>query len=125
MIQQAPGPRVHERWAHLRFSVIGQLLAAPPPKGELRAEIEALAGRQWRHPITGDPARFGFSTIERWYYRALKERSDPVGVAEIFAEIVPAVLAATPLVETVRLQEPRFERLARDPIGVFQRDSGP
>src|SRR5208337_3791396 len=80
LIQQARGPRVHERWAHLRFSVIGQLLAAPPPKGELRAEIEALAGRQWRHPTTGDPARFGFSTIERWYYRALKERSDPVGV---------------------------------------------
>jgi hypothetical protein len=23
--------------------------------------------------------RFGFSTIERWYYRALKERTDPVG----------------------------------------------
>ena len=80
MAQQARGPRVHERWAHLRFSVIGQLLAAPPPKGELRAQIEALAGRQWRHPITGEPARFGFSTIERWFYRALKERSDPVGV---------------------------------------------
>ena len=80
MTQQARGPRVHERWAHLRFSVIGQLLAAPPPKGELRAQIEALAGRQWRHPITGEPARFGFSTIERWFYRALKERSDPVGV---------------------------------------------
>lgn len=80
MTQQARGPRVHERWAHLRFSVIGQLLAAPPPKGDLRAEIEALAGRQWRHPITGDPVRFSFSTIERWYYRALKERSDPVGV---------------------------------------------
>jgi hypothetical protein len=78
--RQARGPRVHERWAHLRFSVIGQILAAPPPKGELRAEIEALAERQWRHPITGDPVRFGFSTIERWYYRALKERSDPVGV---------------------------------------------
>src|SRR5271165_7279183 len=80
MAQQARGPRVHERWAHLRFSVIGQLLAAPPPKGELRAQIEALAGRQWRHPVTGEPARFGFSTIERWFYRALKERSDPVGV---------------------------------------------
>ena len=80
MTQQARGPRVHERWAHLRFSVIGQLLAAPPPKGELRAQIEALAGRQWRHPITGEPVRFGFSTIERWFYRALKERSDPVGV---------------------------------------------
>ena len=76
---QSRGPRVHERWAHLRFSVIGQLLAAPPPKGELRAEIEALAARQWRHPTTGEPVRFGFSTIERWYYRASKERTDPVG----------------------------------------------
>ena len=27
------GRRVHERWAHLRFSVVGQLLAAPPDKG--------------------------------------------------------------------------------------------
>jgi hypothetical protein len=48
--QQARGPRDRERWAHLRFSVIGQLLAAPPPNGELRAEIEALAARQWHHP---------------------------------------------------------------------------
>ena len=80
MTRQARGPRVHERWAHLRFAVIGQLLAAPPPKGELRAAIEALAAHQWRHPTTGDPVRFSFSTIERWLYRALKERSDPVGV---------------------------------------------
>ena len=80
MTQQARGLRVHERWAHLRFSVIGQLLAAPPAKGELGVEIEALTARQWRHPSTGEPVRFGFSTIERWYYRALKERSDPVGV---------------------------------------------
>ena len=80
MTQQARGPRVHERWAHLRFSVIGHLLAAPPPKGVLRAEIEALTSRQWRHPTTGEPVLFSFSTIERWYYRALKERSDPVGV---------------------------------------------
>jgi transposase InsO family protein len=60
--------------------VVGHLLAAPPPKGELRTEIEALAAREWRHPTTGDPVRFGFSTIERWFYRACKERSDPVGV---------------------------------------------
>ena len=72
--------RVHERWAHLRFSVIGQLLAAPPGKGELRSAIEELAARTWRHPSTGEPVRFGFSTIERWYYRALRERADPVGV---------------------------------------------
>ena len=80
MTRQARGPRVHERWAHLRFCVVGQLLAAPPGKGELRAAIEALAARQWRHPTTAEPVRFGFSTIERWYYRALKERRDPVGV---------------------------------------------
>jgi len=30
---------VHERWARLRFSVIGQLLAAPPAKGALRAAM--------------------------------------------------------------------------------------
>jgi hypothetical protein len=74
VMEQERNPRIHERWAHLRFSVIGQLLAAPPPKGELRAAIEALAAQPWRHPATGKPVRFGFSTIERWYYRALKER---------------------------------------------------
>ena len=63
MTQQTRGPRVHERWAHLRFSVIGQLLAAPPAKGELKAAIEGLAGRTWQHPTTGEPVRFGFSTI--------------------------------------------------------------
>ena len=76
----SPGTRVHERWAHLRFSVVGQLLAAPPAKGELKAGLRALAARTWRHPTTGEPARFGFSTIERWYYRALRERTDPVAV---------------------------------------------
>ena len=80
MTDQARGRRVHERWAHFRFSVIGQLLAGPPPKGELAGALAALAERTWRHPTTDEPTRFGFSTIERWYYRALKERSDPVGV---------------------------------------------
>ena len=73
-------PRVHHRWARLRFAVVGQLLAAPPPKGELSAAIAALAERTWVHPTTGEPVRFGFSTIERWYYRARRERTDPVGV---------------------------------------------
>lgn len=84
MPEQARGPknagRVHERWAHLRFAVVGWLLAAPPEKGELRAAIAELALRTWQHPITGKPVQFGFSTIERWYYRAVAERTDPVGV---------------------------------------------
>src|SRR5690349_11532038 len=72
--------RVHDRWGAFRFSVIGHLLAAPPPKGELAAAIAALAERTWHHPITHAHTRFGFSTIERWYYRTLKEKRDPVGV---------------------------------------------
>ena len=77
---QRRGSRVHERWARFRFSVVGQLLAAPPSKGTLRPELDKLAARAWRHPITGEPVRFGVSTLERWYYRARKERLDPVGV---------------------------------------------
>ncbi len=49
------------RSAHLRFSVIGQLLAAPSAKGEVRPEIEALSARAWRHPTTGEPIHFGSS----------------------------------------------------------------
>jgi putative transposase len=74
------GSRVHERWARLRFSIIGQLLAAPPEKGALRASLEELAAREWRHPTTGAPVRFGVSTLERWFYRSRNERQDPVGV---------------------------------------------
>lgn len=70
-------PRSHERWAHLRFSVVGGLLASPPVRGELRAELVRLAAKSWRHPTTGQPVRFGLSTLERWYYAALKV-NDPV-----------------------------------------------
>jgi putative transposase len=62
--------RSHERWAHLRFSIVGSLLASPPAPGELRAEIERLAERPWRHPQSGNLVRFAASTIERWYYAA-------------------------------------------------------
>jgi transposase InsO family protein len=73
-------PTIHERWALLRFSVVGRLLASPPPRGALQAEIERLAGQTWRHPVTAEPTRFGVSTIERWYYQARNAGADPVGV---------------------------------------------
>ena len=73
-------PTIHESWAHLRFSVVGSLLAAPPAHGELQAELEKLAAKSWLHPLTGEPTRFGLSTIERWYYQAKAARTDPVGV---------------------------------------------
>lgn len=62
--------RRHERWANLRHSIIGSLLAAPPRRGELRAAIEALAAKTWRHPISDEPVSFAFSTLERWFHLA-------------------------------------------------------
>jgi putative transposase len=72
--------RIYDRWAQLRFSVVGHLLADPPAKGALQSAIDKLAAREWRHPVTGEPVKFGASTISRWYYRALRERQDPVAV---------------------------------------------
>jgi putative transposase len=69
----------HERWAHLRFSVVGVLLASPPASGQLQAALAGLAQRVWLNPVTGQPVRFGVSTIERWYYAA-RQAADPVGV---------------------------------------------
>lgn len=66
-----------KEWAYFRFSVIGGLLARPPDKGELQKQLEELAKKRWRHPITGQWTYFGVSTIERWYYKALNN-DDPV-----------------------------------------------
>jgi putative transposase len=60
------GKSSHERWAALRHAIIGPLLAAPPERGDLAHELRRLSERMWRHPITGEPVRFGFSTLERW-----------------------------------------------------------
>jgi putative transposase len=74
------GPaRRHDRWAHLRFAVIGTLLAAPPKKGALQGALTALAERTWQHPTREEPTRFARSTIERWYYQARSARLDPIG----------------------------------------------
>ena len=54
-----------DRWARLRFAIIGPLLAAPPGAGELHEALNALAAKTWRHPFTGLDIRFGTSTIER------------------------------------------------------------
>ena len=65
----------NRRWAQFRFSVIGSLLASPPGKGELQARIKELAAKTWRHPITGEPTTFGFSTIERCAADLRRDRS--------------------------------------------------
>ena len=67
-----------DRWARLRFAIVGPLLAAPPEAGELQAALQRLAAHYWRHPVSGEPVQFSTSTIERWYYAAYRARTDPV-----------------------------------------------
>ncbi len=68
-----------DSWELLRFSIIGPLLARPPSKGNLGKEIERLSRQHYQHPTKDQWITFGFSTIERWYYKALKS-DDPVRV---------------------------------------------
>jgi len=67
-----------ERWALFRHAVIGRLLISPPPRGHLQKALRELAAESFEHPVTGEPMRIGFSTVESWYYLACKSR-DPVG----------------------------------------------
>ncbi len=69
--------RSRDGWARLRFAVVGPLLASPPRRGELQEEIARLAETSWQHPRTGEPVRFGRSTIERWLAAARASR-DPL-----------------------------------------------
>ena len=98
-------PTIHERWANLRFSVVGHLLAAPPRRGDLQRELERLAETSWRHPVTGAPTRFGRSTIERWYYEAKnapvelrkkirKDLGRRIAISDVLVQAIHALYAA-------------------------------
>lgn len=65
------------RLGQFRFSVIGHLLASPPPHGQLALRINELAQKEWRHPISDQPFRIPWATLERWYYLA-REAPNPV-----------------------------------------------
>ncbi len=58
--------------------MIGSLLSAPPPRGELKAAIEALAEKVWTHPVSGQNVQYTATTIEGWYYKAKNAQDDPV-----------------------------------------------
>jgi len=73
------GGSLHDRWAELRFAIVGPLIAAPPARGELIVELEGLSKKTWIHPATGEPVSFGAPTLERWYYQARNAGVDRVG----------------------------------------------
>lgn len=70
------------RWARLRFSIIGPLLASPPESGELAARLDELCAKAYAHPTTGERVRFARSTLERWFYQAKNAPQDPVHALE-------------------------------------------
>ena len=94
-------PSARDRWARLRFAIIGPLLAAPPEAGALHAALKALAAKVWRHPLTGLDLRCAASTLERWYYVA-RGTADPVAALQTrlrgnvgrFPSLSPAAIAA-------------------------------
>ncbi len=100
-MKKVTDPPRRDRWARLRFLVIGPLLAAPPEPRQLGAAFLALAAKTWRHPVSGLDVRFGASTIERWYYRA-RRAADPVaalrdglrGDEGSFPSLTPVAIAA-------------------------------
>jgi putative transposase len=67
-------------WARFRFSVVGSLLSSPPARGSLKTAVDLLAAKTWIHPVTRRDVHFSAVTIERWYYKARRDRDDPVGV---------------------------------------------
>ncbi|HEY2514184.1 MAG TPA: IS481 family transposase [Polyangiaceae bacterium] len=69
------------RWARMRFSIIGQLLASPPEPGEVAGRIAELAATPWRHPTTGEVMHLSAKTIERMYY-AVRGEADPIRALE-------------------------------------------
>ncbi|MET0962550.1 MAG: IS481 family transposase, partial [Noviherbaspirillum sp.] len=96
-----PATPKRDRWAHLRFAIVGPLLAAPPQQGQLCSALRELAAKTWRHPLSGADVRFAAATIERWFYAA-RHASDPVnrlsdrrrGDRGTFHSLAPAVIAA-------------------------------
>lgn len=69
-----------ERWARLKFLVIGGLLERPPERGELAERLRELAEQSWSHPSRREETlRFAPATIEGWYYAA-RRSDDPIAV---------------------------------------------
>ena len=97
-------PPERDRWARLRFSIIGPLMAAPPAPRQLASALLALATKTWRHPVSGLDVRFGASTLERWCYRA-RGAADPVAALKdglrgddgCFPSLTPVAIAALTL----------------------------
>ena len=115
------------RWARLRFSIIGPLLASPPEPGQLQSRIGELASKSWKHPTTGEAIRLSAKTIERMYYVARNE-ADPLRALERkvpkHAGTHPSMSASLAAALTQQYREhPRWSyKLHRDNLAVLVKE---
>lgn len=94
-----------DRWARLRLLIIGQLLAAPPARGQLKQRLTELSRQTWRHPISGVDIRFGVSTLERWLALARKGPDPTAMLATVpRSDAGQARLIKTELADVIRAQ---------------------
>lgn len=94
-----------DRWARLRLLIIGQLLAAPPARGELKQRLADLSSQVWRHPIHGGDIRFGVSTLERWLALARRSPDPAMMLATVPRSDAGSVRAiSTGLADVIRVQ---------------------
>ena len=103
-MSKTPVSPLRDRWARLRFSIIGPLLAAPPLLQQLHAALTELSAKTWRDP-DGLDVQFGVSTLERWYYAA-RRADDPVAILRnrVRADIGRFPSMMPPVIETLTLQ---------------------
>jgi putative transposase len=98
-------PNTRDRWARLRFSIIGYLLAAPPAPKMLYAALQVLAAKSWRHPVSGLDICFAASTLERWYYTARRANDPVAALKDRLRGDVSRFPSLTPLaIDTLTLQ---------------------
>ncbi|HME32936.1 MAG TPA: IS630 family transposase [Terriglobales bacterium] len=76
MVAEAEASR---RWAEFRLAVIGHLVVRDVERGQLASGLKSLSATKWKHPVSGRPVTFSYSTIERWYYIGLKNAAGPLG----------------------------------------------
>ena len=64
--------------AEFRYSILGEILARPPGKGELAERLRELACKEWIPPGHSHPEQYCVRTLERWYAKIRKNPADPV-----------------------------------------------
>ena len=64
--------------AEFRYSILGEILARPPDKGELATRLREIANKEWIPPGTAYPESYCVRTLERWYAKVRKNPTDPV-----------------------------------------------